>query len=159
TAAFTAAKNAAEKARSENRLDDAITEYFKTVQLKPDWTEGWWYLGTISYDQDRYQPARDAFKRVVLLDPNNAKAWGFLGLSEFKLLDYDQALDHLMRARALGIQAASDVAPIVRYHAAILFTRMSRFEQAGQLLNEFAVEGNDSPRVIEAFGITALRIP
>jgi len=159
TAAFTAAKNAAEKARAENRLDDAITEYFKTVQLKPDWTEGWWYLGTISYDQDRYQPARDAFKRVVLLDQNNAKAWGFLGLSEFKLLDYDQALDHLMRARALGIQAASDVAPIVRYHAAILFTRMSRFEQAGQLLNEFAVEGNDSPRVIEAFGITALRIP
>lgn len=159
SAAFVAAQQAAEKARQENRLDDAVTEYFRAVRLKPDWTEGWWYLGTISYDQDRYQPARDAFKRVVMLDQSNAKAWGFLGLSEFRQLDYDQALQHLMRARLLGIQTASDLAPVIRYHAAILFTRLTKFEQAGQLLNEFAVEGNDSPRVIEAFGIAMLRLP
>lgn len=159
SSAFGTAQKAADHAREENRLDDAVTLYFKAVQLKPDWTEGWWYLGTISYDQDRYQPARDAFKRVVLLDQNNALAWGFLGLSEFHLLDYDQALQHLMRARLLGIQTSSHVAATVRYHAAIIFTRMGKFEQAGQLLSEFAVEGNDSPRVIEAFGIATLKQP
>jgi tetratricopeptide (TPR) repeat protein len=159
SAEFLAAQKAADQAREQNHLDDAVSLYFKAVQIKPDWTEGWWYLGTISYDQDRYQPARDAFKRVVMLDQNNALAWGFLGLSEFHMLDYDQPLQHLMRARLLHVQKSAEVAATVRYHAAIIFTRMGKFEQAGQLLNEFAIEGNDNPRVIEAFGIATLKLP
>ena len=159
SAAFLAAQKAAEKARDEKRLDDAIAEYFKAVKLQPNWTEGWWYLGTISYDQDRYQPARDAFKRVVMLDQKNAAAHAFLGLSQFQLKEYDQALTQLLAARLLGLPPTTDLASVVRYHAAIIFIRMSEFEQAGQLLNEFAVEGNDSPRVIEVFGISTLRLP
>ena len=36
---------------------------------------------------------------------------------------------------------------------------MTQYDQAIQVLNEFAVEGNDNPRVIEAFGLSALRMP
>jgi predicted Zn-dependent protease len=82
-----------------------------------------------------------------------------MGLSEFNLKEYDASLEHLLRARTLGIGSEKGVAPVVRYHAAILLNRMTQYDQAIQLLNEFAVEGNDNPRVIEAFGISALRMP
>jgi tetratricopeptide (TPR) repeat protein len=158
-AAFTAAKNAGDKALAENRLDDAIAEYYKALKIKPDWAEGWWHLGLISYEAQRYVPARDALRRVVTLSPNDARSWGIMGLCEFQLKDYDPALEHLQRARQLGIRTGDELAPVFRYHAAILLTRLGLFEQAQQVLNEFAVEGTDSPNVILAFGIATLRLP
>jgi predicted Zn-dependent protease len=82
-----------------------------------------------------------------------------MGLAEFRLKDYDASLDHLQRSRQLGIRTSDELAPVVRYHAAILLTRLGLIDQALQVLNEFAVDGNDSPKVIEAFGIAALRLP
>ncbi len=40
-----------------------------------------------------------------------------------------------------------------------MLTRFEQFEYALQILSEFAVEGNDNPKVIEAMGTAALRIP
>jgi tetratricopeptide (TPR) repeat protein len=157
--AFTAAKDAGDKALKENRLDDAVTEYYKALKIKPDWTEGWWHLGLISYDAQRFEPARDALRRVVTLSPNDARSWGIMGLCEFQLKDYDAALEHLQRARQLGVRSADELSPVFRYHSAILLTRLGLFEQAQQVLNEFAVEGTDSPNVILAFGIATLRLP
>jgi predicted Zn-dependent protease len=48
---------------------------------------------------------------------------------------------------------------MARYHAAILMARIEQFEQALETLGEFANEGNDNPRVIEAMGIATLRMP
>ena len=146
-------------AREANRLDEATTLYVKAVTLKPDWAEGWWYLGTMAYELDRYEQARDAFRRVIFRNDQDPAAVAFLGLSEFQLKNYDNSLAHLLRARMLGIGKHRDLAPVVRYHAAIQLTRMAQYDQSLQLLNEFAVEGNDNPRVIEAFGIAVLRMP
>ena len=81
------------------------------------------------------------------------------GLCEFQLKDYDPALEHLQHARQLGVRSADELAPVFRYRAAILMTRLGLFEQAQQVLNEFAVDGTDSPNVILAFGIATLRLP
>jgi tetratricopeptide (TPR) repeat protein len=149
----------ASAAREANRLDEAIALYVKAVTVKPDWTEGWWYLGAMSYELDRYEQARDAFRRVLYRRDQDAAALALLGLSEYQLKDYDSSLSNLLRARALGIGRHKDLAPVVRYHAGIQLTRLAQYDQALQLLNEFAVEGNDNPRVVEAFGIAVLRMP
>ena len=81
-----------------------------------------------------------------------------MGLCEFQLKDYDAALEHLQRARQLGVRE-DELAPVFRYHSAILLTRLGLFDEAQQVLNEFAVEGTDSPNVILAFGIATLRLP
>ncbi len=52
-----------------------------------------------------------------------------------------------------------ELGSVARYHAAILMTRMEQYEQALETLGEFAREGNDNPRVIEAMGIATLRMP
>ena len=54
----------AEAARAANHLDEAIPLYEKALKLNPKWIEGWWALGTSNYELDRYQPARDAFRRA-----------------------------------------------------------------------------------------------
>ena len=148
----------AEAARAANHLDEAIPFYEKALKLNPKWAEGWWALGTSNYELDRYQPARDAFRRAVDMQPENGSAWTFKGLCEFQLKNYDTALSDLLQGRMLGIQN-KDLVSVARYHTAILMTRIEQYEQAMQVLNDFALEGNDSPRVIEALGMAALRMP
>jgi tetratricopeptide (TPR) repeat protein len=157
-AGFDALVKQAEAAVAANQLADAIPLYEKALKLDSRWVEGWWALGTSNYDIDRYQPARDAFRRVLDFQPENGAAWTFKGLCEFRLRNYETSLSDLLQGRALGIQN-KDLVSTARYHVAILMTRIEQYEQAMQVLNDFALEGNDSPKIIEALGMGALRMP
>lgn len=148
-----------DEARLANRLDDALSLYAKALAMQPKWTEGWWYAGAIFYEKDRYPEARDAFRNVVALDPNRGQAWGMLGLCEFQTREYDRAGDSLLRARSLGFGGNQELESVVRYHAALLYIRFAQFEVAFDVLAEFIMVGNESPKVIEAFGLTLLRMP
>ena len=47
----------ADAARDQGNLPQAISLYSQAVQLKPEWAEGWFYLGMLEYSADSYQPA------------------------------------------------------------------------------------------------------
>ena len=149
----------AEEARLAERWEEAIGLYGKAVKLKPDYVEGYWYQGTAYYTLDDYPNCRDAFRRVTRLAPENGAAQAFLGLCEFGLKEYDRALQHLLQSRTLGVGDIPELGSTARYHAAILMTRLDQHERALETLGEFAQEGNDNPRVIEALGIATLRMP
>ena len=146
-------------ARQAERWEDAIRFYAQAVKLRPDYVEGWWYQGTSLYALDRYTECRDMFRRVIRLAPQNGAGFAFLGLCEFGVKEYDRALDHLLQSRELGVGDVPELGSTARYHAALLMTRSEEFEQALETLGEFASEGNDSPRVIEAMGLATLRMP
>ena len=150
---------AATEARQAERWEEAIDLFAKAVKLKPQYVEGYWYQGTAYYSLDNYTQCRDAFRKVLRLAPKNGAAYAFLGLCEFGLKDYDRSLQHMLESRILGVGDTQDLAGVARYHAAILMTRMEQYEQALETLGEFASEGNDNPRVIEAMGIATLRMP
>src|SRR5690348_5482314 len=57
----------ANAARSANRLDHAAALYQQALALRPDWAQGWWYLGTIDYDENAYAQAAHAFQRLITL--------------------------------------------------------------------------------------------
>jgi predicted Zn-dependent protease len=82
-----------------------------------------------------------------------------LGLCEFGVKDYDRSLQHLLQSRILGVGDTQELGSVARYHAALLMTRIEQFEQALETLGEFAGEGDDNPRVIEAMGLATLRMP
>src|SRR4051812_35574432 len=54
-----------DEARLAGRLDEAFGLYTKALAIQPKWTEGWWNVGAILYEKDRYPEARDAFRNVV----------------------------------------------------------------------------------------------
>lgn len=150
---------AATEARQEERWEEAIGLYAKAVKLQPDFVEGYWYQGTAHYTLENYVQCREAFRRVLRLAPKNGAAYAFLGLCEFGMREYDRALEHLLQSRLLGVGDTPELGSVARYHAAILMSRMEQFEQALETLGEFASEGNDNPRIIEAMGIATLRLP
>ena len=149
----------AESARAANDLDQAVTLYKRALALKADWIEGWWGLGTACYDLDRYAEANDAFRRVLAKDDSDGVTWVFKGLTSFKLKRYDEALSELTQARRRGVTASREISEAARYHTALLLTRNEDYEQALAVLSDFGLEGNDSPRIIEAMGLATLRMP
>lgn len=156
---FEALLKAATEARQAERWEDAIALYGKAVKLKPDYVEGYWYQGTSYYSLDDYTNCRTAFRAVIRRAPKNGAAHAFLGLCEFGLKEYDRSLQHLLDSRTLGVGDVPDLGKVARYHAGLLMARAEQYEQALETLGEFASEGDDNPRVIEAMGIATLRFP
>ena len=157
--AFDEAVKLGDAAREANRLEEAVGHYARALKLQPKWVEGRWYIGAIFYEQDRYADARDALRNVVALDPKRGPAWGLLGLCEFQTREYPQAGNSMLRGRALGFGGNQELESVVRYHAALLYIRYESFEIAYDILTEFLRAGNESPKVVEAFGLAILRMP
>jgi tetratricopeptide (TPR) repeat protein len=151
------AKRAAD-ARAASRFEEAIDDYRQALKVKPDWVEGRFVLGTLLYEQDKYEPARDEFRRVSRSDPKNGLVLALKGLCEFQLKNYERALGDLVAARELGI-ASEEVFGVASFHAAILHNRFEQYEQAFDVLKDFALRNKDSQAVIEAFGLSILRLP
>jgi tetratricopeptide (TPR) repeat protein len=159
TAEFDRLMAAATEARQAQRWEDAVELYGKVIKLRPAYVEGYWYQGTAYYSLDNFPQCRETFRKVVRLAPKNGAAYAFLGLCEFGVKDYDRSLEHLLQSRILGVGDTKELGSVARYHAAVLMTRMEQYEQALETLGEFAAEGDDNPRVIEAMGLATLRMP
>jgi tetratricopeptide (TPR) repeat protein len=157
--AFTALAAKAQAAREAGHPDEALHLYGEALKLKPTWTEGWWFSGTIYYEGDQYEQGRDAFRHLLSNDSKMAAAWGMLGLCEFQTKQYPEALAHLQRANALGLGGHDEIRDVVNYHRALLFTREGEFDQAMGLVAVAVIQGKDNPRLVEAMGIAALRKP
>ena len=156
---FPAVAQAASDARAAGRNDEAIRDYSQAVALRPDWAEGWWYLGTMQYDQDHYAEAIPALKKLVQLSPGLGSAWAFLGLSEFETRDYNNALAHLTKAQTIGITDDTELARVSIYHLALLLNRAGEFDQATKLLLSMAAGDQPPPQIKTALGMALLRIP
>ncbi len=158
TAPFEQLTQRAAETRQAEKLDDAIKLYQQAVKQKPNWLEGWWSLGTIYYQLDRYGEGRDAFKRLVALEPKGGVGWAFLGLCEYQLKDYANALPHLLRGRELGLGKEGEIAAVAFYHTGILLNRTEQFELAFAVLSQAAKTQRESRALFEAMGLTMLRM-
>ena len=147
----------ADAARDANRLEEAIPLYKQALALRPDWAEGWWSLGTISYDQNSYSGAALAFHKVVALVPNNGTAYVMLGLSEFELGRDDLALSHIKKGMSLGLNTSPELRHVALYHESVLWQRQGKFQAAQETLQQLCLQGVQSDEVTSILGMTLLR--
>jgi tetratricopeptide (TPR) repeat protein len=157
-AEFERLKAQAEAARDTDQVREALGFYELLVKMRPDWAEGWWHLGALNYDLDNYEAGARAFSKFVVAEPDNGQGWGMLGLCEFRLNSYANALQHLTKARSLGLGGNDGLTRVVRYHQALLLNLGRQFEAAKGILTGFAVENRESPQVLDALGMSVLRI-
>ena len=146
-------------ARDAGQIDDALRAYQAALKIDPSWQEGWWNLGTILYDRDRYAEAIPAFRTLAELAPQASPAWTFLGLCEFETKDYANAVEHLTKGEALGGVDDAEIARVAKYHLALLLIRSGEFDHANAVLRDLAMEGHSSPQVTFALGLTMLHVP
>ena len=152
------AKSAA-AARDANNIEVAVQDYQRAVAIRPDWQEGWWYLGTLQYDANHYPEAIAALQKLVLLAPQIGPAWAFLGLSDFETKDYENALAHLERAQAIGAGDDVDLARVSTYHLALLLIHAGEFERATTLLGAEFGQAGIPKQAKAALGLALLRVP
>jgi tetratricopeptide (TPR) repeat protein len=158
-AAFDQYVKKGDEARLASKFSDALALYLKALQIRSNWADGWWYVGAIFYENDRYPEARDAFRNLLTLDQKRGAAWGMLGLCEFQTREYERSVVSLQRGRALGFDGNRELESVVRYHTAQLYIRFEQFEIAYEILSEFVRAGDDAPKIVEAFGLAMMRMP
>jgi tetratricopeptide (TPR) repeat protein len=158
-AQFKSLAEQAAKASSQNRLEEAAALYRKALALQPRWADGWWALGTLQYDQNRYVAASRAFEKLVVLKPENGTAHAMLGLCEIEMQRDEAALKHFTAARQLGILDDPQLRRVVLYQLGSAQLRMRKFGDASTTLGQLVVDGARTPEVIEALGMAALLIP
>lgn len=159
SADFDSLAQSAAAARDANRSAEAAQLYRRALTLRPDWAEGWWYLGTLLYDSDQCRDAIPAFQKVLALAPNAPGTLNFLGLCEYEAADYDSALQHLKRAYPPSPQEDPQVARVAAYHLVLLLNRSGSFAEANEILSKDLSSGAPSDPVIFAFGLTSLHVP
>src|SRR5579864_3366633 len=158
-AAFTRLAQQAEQARQAHQAAEAIDLCQRALKLKPAWKEGWWYLGTLYYQQDSYPECRNAFQRLTLLEPKGGAAWSMLGLCEFRTKEYELAIAHLQQGQQLGVAGVPEIDEVAKYHLALLLARAENYEKSLDIFFELAQRGKDDPAMVAAAGIAALRMP
>lgn len=149
-----AAKAAA--ARDAQHLDEAAALYHKALRINSRWAEGWWTLGAIDYDAERYAEAALEFQKVVGLDPRHGTARAMLGLCQFRLGQDGEALRNIDAAKAIGIADDEQLWRVMVYDEGVLLRRASRFEAARSALGSLCQSGVADQDTVMALGMVAL---
>lgn len=158
TATFEELAARAAAARQADDVPQAVQLYRQSVDLNPKWEEGWWFLGSMLYDSDRYAEGGDALRHVVALDPKAAPAWALLGLCEFEMGDYAHSLDHIQRGLVSG-SPSPQMEQVLRYHEALLLTHNTHFSDAIEKYTWFARKGVQNPELLVGIGLAVLQSP
>jgi len=156
---FDEISRSADRAREENRDDDAIRLYSQALTKRPQWEQGLWYLGTLLYEKEQYSEALEVFRRFLTLRPDAAPGWALLGLSEFQTRQYSRALDHLQRAMTAGMGDRKDLIQSVFYYDAVLLARFERYDDSLDMLLKMLASDSDPSALIEPAGLAGLRLP
>ncbi|MGA2595786.1 MAG: tetratricopeptide repeat protein [Bryobacteraceae bacterium] len=150
-------------ARESDKIPEAIELYRQALQMQPSWPEGWWFLGTLSYDSDRYENGVRAFTEFIKLQgpeaDKAAPAWSFLGLCEFETGAYAQSLEHMRKALEIRTGLEPSIEQVLRFHEALVLTKLGLFDQAMPRFTPFVKRGLHDPTLIAGIGLTALRRP
>jgi predicted Zn-dependent protease len=147
------------QAALDSRPDEAIQLYKQALAMRPDWAEGWLYMGSAFYRTGRYAEATDALRKGIGLAPVFANGWALLGLSESQLDDPDQALADIRKGEDLGLGGNIQFETAVRVRAAQLLIRSSAFDEALAQLQPLSKYPDNPPPVEEAMGLCVLASP
>ncbi|HEY4054315.1 MAG TPA: tetratricopeptide repeat protein [Terriglobales bacterium] len=146
-------------ARDVRDIPHAIDLYTEAVRINPKWQDGWWFLGSLQYGSGAYAPAIEALTHFLELKPNAAPALALRGLCEFESGSYDLSLMDIQKAIAFGAANDTRNEQILRYHEAILLTRLGRFQDALKSFSYFAEHKIANPELFVSIGLAGLRMP
>lgn len=92
------------KAIEENKLDEAIMYFDKSISVKNDEFIVWYNRGIVKCWQRRYEESIEDFSQSIKLNPNFKKAYNNRGNSRQDITDYEGALSDYNAAIELDSQ-------------------------------------------------------
>jgi tetratricopeptide (TPR) repeat protein len=160
-ASFSDLSARAQQAYKAQNNAEALRLFAAAVKLRPTWTEGWWALGMIHYQQDQYAECRDSLRKMVKLAPAAAPGWSLLGLCEYRTKEYKNALRDLKKAHMLvpPKEPGGPLLDMANYRLAELLTQEGAFEVAENIYIDVALYEPHNKRMMFGAGVAALRMP
>jgi tetratricopeptide (TPR) repeat protein len=95
---FLAFNNLGVALQKKGRFDDAIANYQKALEIRPDYALALGNLGITLQQRGRVGEAVADFKRTLELDPGNVKVQNNLGLILSGSGQFDEAIEHYQKA-------------------------------------------------------------
>lgn len=141
-----------------SRAETALRFYRAGVELNPLWTDGWWHVGLIHVNLNRFAEARRALTRVLALAPESGPAWSLLGVCDYRLGDYDGALSELVHGRRLGVTESDSLGEEAARALALLLVRGGQFGSAAEELARLLKRSPDDPELVTACGLCGLQM-
>lgn len=157
TKSFESIAKQADRAKSDNQLAQAVGLYSEALKLRPTWSDGWWSLASLLYEQERFREAQVAFRRFTKVTPKPGPAYAFLALCEYETKDYERSLRDLQEWSKSGSPGNDALIDVAGYHWALLLTRKGQFQQALYLLAAKVKKLGPTPALTEAMGLASLR--
>jgi len=155
---FDSLVQAGSAARDQNDATTALKLYTRALELKPDWPDGWWYVGVLEYGNGSYSAAQDALSHFIQLTSDAGPALALRGLCEFELGAYPQSLQDIQHGLALGAANKPRNEAVLRYHEALLLTLGGEFEDALRQYAFFSHTGATDPEMLTGVGLAGLRV-
>ncbi len=112
--------------------DKQRTEYELALELDPNFGWGYFGLGWIEYKKKRYAQAKEQFGKAVSVDPENPHFLNNLGGTCFFLGQYDEAIEHLNKAREHESQYPRPYANL-----ATVYLQRTEFDSAIRMLEHY----------------------
>lgn len=83
------------------QLENALSDYNKSLELQQNFHEGWYNRGTLLARMQKHKEAISSYDKVISLQPENFSAWYNRGYSQGCLARYEDAI--LSNEKALSI--------------------------------------------------------
>lgn len=133
--------------------------YRQALTLRPDWAEGWFYLGVNLYGLKRFGESKGALTRAGKLTPENGNVWAFKGLAEASMADDAAALADFRKGEGLGLADNGGFESTVRNRAAQLLLKNEDYSGVIAQLRPLAELNDKSAATINSMGLAALELP
>jgi predicted Zn-dependent protease len=140
------------------RHAETALRFFRAgVELDPRWADGWWHIGLIHFNLDRFAEARTALARLVALQPDSGPGWSLLGTCDYRLGRYDLALSELLNGRSLGLSLDDSLGRESARSLALLLVRSGQFRPAARELARLLRGDPEDRELITACGLYGLQ--
>ena len=84
-------------------LSEALAEYQKTIEIKPDYAKGYYNMGSVLRGNNKIEEAMASFEKALEINPKYAEAHYALAVIYYEKKEFKSAIDHCDQAGKLGI--------------------------------------------------------
>lgn len=109
-------------------FDEAISNYMKAIQIKPNFVEAYYNLGVASQHLGQPDKAINCYQEVIRLNPDHSAAYLNLGIA----LKETEQLDEAIKAFQMALQLKQDY-DIAYYNLGNVYVSKGQFNEAKQL--------------------------
>jgi superkiller protein 3 len=84
-------------------LGEALAEYQKTIEIKPDYAKGYYNIGSVHREKRNLEEAVASFQKALEINPKFAEAHYSLAVAYYEKKEFKLAIGHCDQAAKSGI--------------------------------------------------------